>query len=65
MATYLGYHSIVTLLLQHGVDVVDVNKSDKLGETPLFYASWEGFLDAFNILLNAGANSHARSNVSA
>jgi ankyrin repeat protein len=56
-AARLGREEIVSLLLQHGVDV-DGEDGDAM--TPLMWASWNGHLKVVNLLIKAGSDVNAR-----
>ncbi|KAF5974927.1 ankyrin repeat domain-containing protein [Fusarium coicis] len=53
-----GYHQVLELLLQSGADV---NTSDARGSTPLFEASFYGFIGVVEILLQNGAGLNVKT----
>lgn len=53
-----GWEDVLDTLIQHGAEV---NTTDSLGNTPLYYATQAGHLEAVRILLKKGADPNAGS----
>lgn len=50
-ATFLGYTNIVKMLVNSQKDNIDVNKTNRSGEAPLYWATRKGFYEIVKILL--------------
>ena len=53
-ASFKGHSKVVKLLLDAGADV---DKPNKVGDTPLYWASCKGFAEVVQLLLAAGADT--------
>ena len=53
-AAMFNRHIILDYLLR--VDNTHLNATNRLLETPLHYASWNGYIDCVRVLLSHGAN---------